>query len=240
MSDRFLGLEKWLMGNTTDNSKDNELILVVEDEGIIALDIQSRLMRLGYNVPEIAVSGEAAVALARKLQPDLVLMDITLSGAMDGVEAAAKIKELWDTPIVFLTANADDATFERAKNIAPHGYVLKPFEERELHIAIDVALYKSKVEKKLNDYRESLESILNEREMLIVDLRQSLKQVKILSGLLPICASCKKIRDDKGYWNRLESYLSEHSNVEFSHSVCPDCVEKLYPELHLMKKNHEK
>ncbi|MDH4318470.1 MAG: response regulator [Desulfobulbaceae bacterium] len=228
------------MGNTTDNSKDNELILVVEDEGIIALDIQSRLMRLGYNVPEIAVSGEAAVALARKLQPDLVLMDITLSGAMDGVEAAAKIKELWDTPIVFLTANADDATFERAKNIAPHGYVLKPFEERELHIAIDVALYKSKVEKKLNDYRESLESILNEREMLIVDLRQSLKQVKILSGLLPICASCKKIRDDKGYWNRLESYLSEHSNVEFSHSVCPDCVEKLYPELHLMKKNHEK
>lgn len=240
MHGRFLGLEKWLMNNSEDNSRDNELILVVEDEGIIALDIQSRLLRLGYNVPEIAISGEAAVELTRKLQPDLVLMDITLSGAMDGVEAAAKIKELWDTPIVFLTANADDATFERAKSIAPHGYVLKPFEERELHIAIDVALYKSKVEKKLNDYRERLESILSEREELIADLRRSLKQVKILSGLLPICASCKKIRDDKGYWNRLESYLSEHSNVEFSHSVCPECVEKLYPELHLMKKNHEK
>ncbi|MDH3349054.1 MAG: response regulator [Desulfobulbaceae bacterium] len=216
-----------------------ERILVVEDEGIIALDIQSRLQRLGYDVPEIAVSGEAAVEMSRKLQPDLILMDITLGGKIDGVEAAIIIKKSLNVPIVFLTANADDATFERAKSVAPHGYVLKPFEERELHIAIDVALYKSKVEMKLNQYREKLESILIERDELIVGLRNSLDQVKTLSGLLPICASCKQIRDDKGYWNRLESYFAEHSNVEFSHSVCPDCVKKLYPEVHSHKKNYK-
>ena len=220
-----------------DNSKDR--ILVVEDEGIIALDIQSRLQRLGYDVPEIAVSGEVAVEMSRKLQPDLILMDITLGGRIDGVEAAIIIKESLNVPIVFLSANADDVTFERAKSIAPHGYVLKPFEERELHIVIDVALYKSKVERKLNEYREELENTIIERDDLIVDLRKSLDQVNTLSGLLPICASCKQIRDDKGYWNRLESFFSEHSNVVFSHSVCPECVVKLYPELNKHKKNNK-
>ncbi len=74
-----------------------------------------------------------------------------------------------------------------------------------------------------------------EREKLITGLKDALKEVKTLNGLLPICANCKKIRDDKGYWNRLESYIREHSKAEFSHSICPECVKKLYPELDMLK-----
>ena len=76
-----------------------------------------------------------------------------------------------------------------------------------------------------------------ERERLIAELKKALSDVKALSGLLPICASCKRIRDDKGYWNQIESYIKDHSEAEFSHGICPDCVEKLYPEFH--KKKHE-
>ncbi len=71
-----------------------------------------------------------------------------------------------------------------------------------------------------------------EKESLIQELRQALQEVKVLSGFLPICASCKKIRDDKGYWNQLEEYISKHSQAEFSHGICPDCSKKLYPEIH--------
>ena len=74
-----------------------------------------------------------------------------------------------------------------------------------------------------------------EREKLITELKDALNEVKTLSGLLPICANCKKIRDDKGYWNQLESYIREHSKAEFSHSICPECAKKLYPELDMFK-----
>jgi hypothetical protein len=73
--------------------------------------------------------------------------------------------------------------------------------------------------------------VQEEREKLIGELQEALAKVKTLSGFIPICASCKKIRDDKGYWNQIEAYLSAHSEMEFSHSVCPDCARKLYPEL---------
>ncbi len=86
----------------------------------------------------------------------------------------------------------------------------------------------------LNSYREQLEGLVNERteelEKSNIKLKQALKEVKMLSGFLPICANCKKIRDDKGYWNQIEAYIQEHSEAEFSHSLCPDCAEKLYPE----------
>ncbi|PKN77035.1 MAG: hypothetical protein CVU52_02175, partial [Deltaproteobacteria bacterium HGW-Deltaproteobacteria-10] len=79
-----------------------------------------------------------------------------------------------------------------------------------------------------------------EREMLISELQKALSEIKALSGMIPICASCKKIRDDKGYWNQIESYIKDHSEAQFSHSICPDCVKKLYPEVYeKMYKNKE-
>lgn len=124
-------------------------ILIVEDEGLIAMDLKSRLQNLGYDVPHIALSGEEAVKKAREIQPDLVIMDIKLSGDMDGIEAADIIRVSCDIPIIFLTAFLDEALLRRAKIIEPYGYVLKPFDERELHINIEIALYKYKAERDL-------------------------------------------------------------------------------------------
>ena len=124
-------------------------ILVVEDEGIVALEIKNRLDSLGYKVVSIASSGEVAIEKAIMLQPDLVLMDIRLKGDLDGISAAEQIRSKLDIPIIFLTAYADERTLQRAKVSAPYGYVLKPFEERELQIAIEIALYKHRTEAEL-------------------------------------------------------------------------------------------
>ncbi len=129
----------------------NEKVLIVEDEGITALDIQQRLISLGYTVPDIASSGSEAVEMAGETSPDLVLMDIMLPGEVDGITAAEKIHASFDIPIIYLTAYADEATLQRAKVTEPYGYLVKPFKERELYIAIDMALYKHRMEKKLKE-----------------------------------------------------------------------------------------
>jgi two-component system cell cycle sensor histidine kinase/response regulator CckA len=135
-------------------------ILIVEDDHIIALELKKRLQGLGYEVSAMTTSGENAVALAQDLLPDLVLMDIRLKGTMDGVEAASEIRARFDIPVVFLTAFADEATLQRAKITDPHGYIIKPFEERELHTAIEMALYKHKMEARLVESERWLATIL--------------------------------------------------------------------------------
>ncbi|MEW6379284.1 MAG: ATP-binding protein [bacterium] len=135
-------------------------ILIVEDEGIEALDIQHRLISLGYPAPEIAFSGEEAVQKAEKIHPDLVLMDIMLQGGIDGITAAGQIQASFDVPVIYLTAYADADTLQRAKITEPYGYILKPFKERELHITIDMALYKHKMERKLKESEKWLATTL--------------------------------------------------------------------------------
>ena len=137
-------------------------ILVVEDESIVALDIQDRLESLGYEVPATVASGEMAVELAGMLCPDLVLMDIHLQGLMDGIEAAEQIRQRFGMPVVYVTANADHPTVQRAKLTEPFGYIIKPFDERELHTTIEMALYKHQAGLAL---RES-----EERYRLLVEL----------------------------------------------------------------------
>jgi PAS domain S-box-containing protein len=124
-------------------------ILVVEDEGIVALNIQSGLESLGYDVPVVVASGEEAIEEAERTRPDLVLMDIMLAGEMDGVEAAEQIRQRFNIPVIYLTAYVDDDTLQRARITEPFGYLLKPFEERELHTTIEMALYKHKAEEAL-------------------------------------------------------------------------------------------
>lgn len=115
-------------------------ILVVEDEQLIALSLKESLESLGYAVPAIAGSGEKAVEKATKLRPDLVLMDIRIKGDMDGIEAAEQIWERLQIPVIYATGHSDRSTLERAKITVPFGYVLKPFKERELAVAIEIAL----------------------------------------------------------------------------------------------------
>ena len=126
-------------------------ILIVEDEGIQALDMQRRLTALGYPVPVIASSGEEALQKTAVSRPDLVLMDIMLPGKIDGIMAAEKIRAGFDIPVIYITAYADEDTLRRARITEPYGYIVKPFKERELYITIDIALYKSGMERKLRE-----------------------------------------------------------------------------------------
>jgi two-component system cell cycle sensor histidine kinase/response regulator CckA len=126
-------------------------ILVAEDELIVAKNIENQLVKIGYEVVATADSGEEAVARAAQTKPDLVLMDIKLAGEMDGVEAARQIYERFHIPAVYLTAYADNETLHRAKLTDPYGYVIKPFEPKKLHTAIEIALYKHQMQKKLKE-----------------------------------------------------------------------------------------
>lgn len=138
-------------------------ILVVEDEGIVALDIGEKLKRLGHAVPAIAASGEEAIEQAGQLTPDLVLMDIKLKGVVDGVEAAQHIWDHFNIPVVYLTAYADVVTLERAKLTEPFGYLVKPFEERELGATIEMALVKYQAHKAIQLANAELERKVAER-----------------------------------------------------------------------------
>ncbi len=128
-------------------------ILVVEDEFLVSADIEESLLSLGYSVQNTVASGPAAIEEVAKKLPDLILMDIILKGDMTGIEAATIISQNHDVPVIFLTANADVSTIEKAKISLPYGYIIKPFSERDLQTNIEIARYKFE-----NDIRSKMES----------------------------------------------------------------------------------
>ncbi len=130
-------------------------ILIVEDENIVALDIKMHLRKYGFEVAGIFSSGEDLLAHIDEIKPDLILMDIKLQGTLDGLETSRIVKERYGLPVVLLTAFADEATVQRAKVIEPFGYIIKPFEEKELRTAIVIGLYRHRMERTLR-YREEL------------------------------------------------------------------------------------
>ena len=192
-------------------------LLIVEDEGIVAADLETRLTRMEYVVVGKARTGDEALQKVAATKPDLVLMDIILQGPMDGIQAAQAIQALYPVPVIFLTAHADEGTMRRAKETGPFGYVLKPFDEREIHVAVEIGLYRHDVENRLRELNRQLQAALD--------------NVKTLSGLLPICAWCKKIRNDNGYWEKIEMYIKGHSNADFTHGICPECLKEKKQEL---------
>lgn len=320
-------------------------IMVVEDEYVVAKDLQAVLTEMGYAVSCLVASGEEALTRAHADRPDLVLMDVFLAGELDGAETARRINQDLNIPVIFLTAYADHEIVQRAKASQPFGYLVKPLDFRELQAAIEVAAHKADMEAKLRQREEELRLVADytyawemwitpqggfryvspscsrisgydrqefmddpalferiahpddrelvrrgchkacdgaeaheveyriinkagderwvkyvcqaalgddgqwlgcraschditprrraqaERERLIKELTRALSEVKTLSGLLPICANCKRIRNDEGYWDQVESYIQEHADVRFSHSLCPSCIERFYPEL---------
>jgi PAS domain S-box-containing protein len=135
-------------------------ILIVEDERIVAQDIRQRLENMGYTVSAVVSSGKEALQKISSIQPDLTLMDVVLKGNMDGIEVAEKIHDQADIPVVYLTAYADEKTLQRAKVTEPYGYILKPFEDRELRTTIEMALYKHNMENKLKENEQWLATTL--------------------------------------------------------------------------------
>jgi DNA-binding LytR/AlgR family response regulator len=157
-------------------------IFIVEDESIVAKDIQNSLVKLGYNVVGSANNGKDAIEKITELMPDLVLMDIMIKGGMTGIEVSEKIKETMNIPVIFLTAYADEGTLSRAKITEPYGYILKPFKEIDLHSTIEMAVYKHQKDAELLKERDFLYSLVENKDDKSTDIlfvRSNSRLVKV-------------------------------------------------------------
>ncbi len=196
-------------------------ILVVDDEPI-TLFASARLLRsAGYTVFE-ADSGAGCLSLAREKKPDLILLDVQLPDIL-GYEVCRQIKadaELRQSYVVLLSGvmTSSDNQSEGLE-IGADGYLTRPIANRELLARVQAMVRIIKAER--------------ERDLLIKKLQEALATIKTLSGMLPICAGCKKIRDDQGYWEEVELYVKKHSTAEFTHGICPACCKKLYGHLNI-------
>jgi AmiR/NasT family two-component response regulator len=195
-------------------------VLIVEDNILVGELIEGILKKLGYHVVGLAYDGFQSLKAMDRLvdtpdRPDVILMDIEMPG-MNGIEASRHIQARYPTPVVMLTAYDEPDLVGEASEAGAGAYLLKPPNIGELERAIVIAIAR------FDD--------MIELRRLNAELQAALDQVRTLSGLLPICAACKKIRDDQGYWHQVESYIQEHSDAKFSHGICPDCARKLYPE----------
>ena len=166
-----------------------EKILIVEDERVVAMDIQNRLKDLGYSVCGLASSGEDAVKKASELQPDLVLMDIVLKGKMDGIDAAGQIRERFNIPVVYLTAFSDEKTLQRARLTGPYGYILKPFEDSELRSNVEMALYKGGMDARIKHLNLVLSAIRSVNQLIVTEKDRD----RLLEG------SCENLVGTRGY-----------------------------------------
>ncbi|MGR3177570.1 MAG: response regulator [Candidatus Anammoxibacter sp.] len=197
-------------------------ILVVDDKEPNLLAMKKLLEDFDANIIT-GTNGNEALQHIIKTEFAIILMDVQMP-VMDGFEAASIIRaENNQTPIIFLTAvSISDEMVLKGYEMGAVDYLIKPFEAEILKCKVKIFLRLYNQEKQL--------------EKMVGDLQRSLAENKILEGLLPICASCKKIRDDKGYWNQVEEYIRARTDVEFTHSICPECAKTLYPELNLDKK----
>lgn len=190
-------------------------VLLVDDDALICDLIQDELERVGHRVIGRAGDGREAVELAGKLNPDVVLMDVSMP-TLDGLEATRQIQETSPRPVVLLTAHDQPDMIEKAGAAGAGAYLVKPSNGPELGRAIAIALARF--------------SDLREQRRLNAELNEALAQVKRLSGLIPMCSSCRRVRDDAGYWKQVEQYIAEHSEARVSHGMCPQCIRALYPE----------
>ena len=187
-------------------SNDREAFVLIVDDNPLNLQVLGNTLRKnGYKLAA-AKSGPEALDFLQKKLPDLILLDIMLP-EMDGYEVCKKLKEDENTkkiPVIFLTARTDTDSIVRGFEAGGVDYVVKPFNPAEL-----LARVKTQIK-----------------------LKQAFDEIRTLKGFIPICANCKKIRDDKGYWESVEEYIGKHSDAVFSHSICPECTKKLYPDIY--------
>jgi AmiR/NasT family two-component response regulator len=199
-------------------------VLIVEDDFLVSESIQKELEGLGHTVIGKVSDGRQAVEMNKSLKPDIILMDIHMPD-MNGLEATRQIYETCPTPVVMLTAYDSPDLVHEAGQAGAGAYLIKMVGAKEIERAIVIATAR-------------FDDMMLLRR-LNTELQDALDQVKVLSGILPICASCKKIRDDKNYWHEVASYIRTHSEVEFSHSICPDCAKVLYPDFEVYSDDDE-
>ncbi|OPX28819.1 MAG: hypothetical protein B1H06_02540 [Candidatus Cloacimonas sp. 4484_143] len=198
--------------------KNKARILIVDDEPINIMIAERILQKNGYETISVNHGNDALEILQTK-PVDLILLDIMMPD-INGFEVCGKLmqnEKTKDIPVIFLTAVTDKESIIKGFEVGGKDYLTKPFNTTEL-----VARVKTHVDLKLA--RDS-------QEKLIKELKSALDEIDTLSGLLPICSHCKKIRDDSGYWQGVEQYIAARSDAQFSHGICPDCMREYYPKV---------
>lgn len=230
---------------------EKQKILIIDDDANIRKTLSDILRVKGYEILA-ASSGTVGLDLIKKSTISLAVIDLGLPD-ISGLEVLSRIRE--DHPFIetiILTGNASLDSAIEATNKGAFSYLLKPYELDQLMLHISRAIEKRQSRETIARHTLELERINaqlmktnteliheiaerkraeEEKEKLIIELRESLAKIRTLSGLLPICSHCKKIRDDKGYWNQIESYIHKHSDIDFSHGICPECAKKYYPDM---------
>ena len=209
-------------------------ILIVDDAENMLLLLSEYLEGFGYSRISTAASSYQAFEhlTADPRVPasdavDLILMDIVMPG-LDGIEACRRIKGKMgcsDVPVIMVTGQAGMEHLTQAFDAGAVDYVTKPFKRLDLQVRVASALRL----KQAIDAQKHANTLLGVKNLA---LKEAMDSVKVLQGLIPICASCKKIRDGSGSWSQLEAYISDHSEANFSHGICPDCQKSLYPNVY--------
>ncbi|MBF0496540.1 MAG: response regulator [Deltaproteobacteria bacterium] len=215
-------------GRQEKKNERKSLILIVDDVPMNLQVLGNILSQENYQIA-VATNGRQALSLTENVTPDLILLDVVMP-EVDGFEVCRILKSddrTADIPIIFLTAKSESEDIVKGFELGAVDYLTKPFSTPELlaRVRTHLELKKSK-------------DLQNE---LIARLKDALTQVKQLTGLIPICSHCKRIRDDAGYWQQVEAYIARYSEAQFSHSICPECLDTYYPEFaDKVKKRDEK
>lgn len=191
-------------------------VVIAEDDFLVATEVGRIVEALGGKVVGTARDGNQAVELVRSLAPDVALIDVQMH-PVGGLEAARRIRDACPVPVIMLTAYESPALVAEASEAGAAAYVTKPPDRGELQRAITIAMARF--------------ADLVELRKVNAELQRALEEVRTLTGLLPMCCFCKKIRTDQGYWQRVDSYITEHTDAKISHAFCPECAREHYPDV---------
>ena len=193
-------------------------ILIAEDDFTSRCVLAGVLKKFGHEIVEVDTGAAAWEVMQQADAPRLAIMDWMMP-EMDGLELLRRIRTLkTDQPpyLVMLTTKNEKTDIIAGLDAGANDYLTKPFDSGELRARVEVG-------RRMVEMQDALAAKIEE-------LRQAIGQIKTLRGIVPICANCKKIRNDQGYWDMVEDYVSHHTEAQFSHSICPECLKRLYPD----------
>ncbi|OPY75533.1 MAG: Alkaline phosphatase synthesis transcriptional regulatory protein PhoP [Syntrophorhabdus sp. PtaU1.Bin153] len=206
-------------------------VLVVDDDEVILLLSTTLLQDAGYEVLE-ASTGEGCLDAVQTHHPDIILLDVMLPD-MTGIEVCKQIKNDKNLEDIFviLASGIQISSEHQAEglDIGADGYIIRPISNKEFLARVQAG-------ERIKRAEDALREKEREQQLLISQLKEALVEIKTLKGYIPICSCCKKIRDDEGYWNQLETYISKHTDAVFSHGLCPECVEQYRVEMKKLSK----
>jgi DNA-binding response OmpR family regulator len=211
----------------------------MEDNILIIDDIPENIQVLGHALAKehysvsFATDGQQALDMIAENDFDLILLDIMMPH-MDGYEVCLRLKSMpgkKNLPVIFLTARTESEDIVKGFQVGAVDYVTKPFHAPELLVRVRTHIELTKARKTIQQHNRELARKNDALERMNADLKRALERIKTLEGILPICSYCNKIRDEKGTWKQLEDYISNHSRAEFSHGICPACMQRYHPDL---------